>query len=343
MHIFRGRTYYDIGRQKGIHFYKKNKFKLRNMTIRESIYKQQLGMYKKYYPELLNEIRGIANETGIDLKKLTYGFICDEMIHQKHSGCSIFNYNGLLGRNYDWSAGIRETSGIYKVVHINEEGKDVSPLHSFIFVSDGYGYDSKFYDKKHSILSGDDYINDVFLYIGYTYAYSTKMSFGLLWSDYMRLMSETCTTIGDVIKFLRKVPNAIPKNIFITDSTGDSIVIEHNSGFDYKIFRPMKLGAGDDTLLIHTNHFLYKMYGKKYDTGGSNGFSERRYNAIYNLCKELKPKSLIDIKLILDDDLVYDLYRHKPETIWQLMLDLKHKKIYCFIHGKLRKLDLLLP
>lgn len=321
MYNFSG-THYEIGKQICKKF---DKYKPKLKTIKKNYYEKQLLIYKKYYPELLDEIRGIADGLKLDLDKLTYNYLVDTSNFQN---CSIFSYNGMIGRNYDWFVNsVDEVEVAYvKPKHFN----------SFVCVSDG---NNEILKKKvdgitqmgkkfYSPLCGCDYINNKFLYIGLLFNYSKTKSSGLNILDFMRKISETCSNIKDVLKFIKVVPCAVSKFMFVSDSSGNTITIEHFSGLDYKVF------SGKN--MIHTNHILDSKH-IKLDNKKARKESISRYDTIKNTCKKIKPKSLLDIKVVLDE--VFAMWKGRPATIWQLLINLEKKQVYFLWKHKIYRLD----
>jgi predicted choloylglycine hydrolase len=323
---FKG-TPYEIGKQMGKSM-KEYKFKpITRKAWNKENFAGQFKAYTQYYPEKLEEINGMAHGLKLNEKdraKLLYQMIDIDKV--KH-GCSIFGYHGLIGRNYDWWPEAKKLVDVYVVKN---------PKFNYtIGVSDG-GITTRVHtDKKHVILTGADFYNNNGLFIGYTYAFSKSWNYGLTYSDYMRKISETCNTVKDVLDVIKTLPLSVPKNFYVADKSGESILIEHNSGTEYKIIRPT------NDLLIKTNIYLNKDFIKKYDLaykGTPYGDVMYRQNTIKKLAEKIKPKTLIDIKRILDADHVYYKEKHL-ETIFQLLIDIKKRDVYLMLDGKIINLD----
>jgi len=319
--------FYDNGKKYVKIFKHKNKPKL--IKKNKKIYEKQLEVYNKFYPKILYEISGIADALGMDTEKLIQFMITPFKI----DGCSIFSYNGLIGRNYDWLTNSIDTIEIFRVKTPN--------LYSFLCINDGTSVKSTKKDKDGfyiieqyiDTICGDDYINEKFLYIGILFSYVKKNTIGLTCLHFMRRIAELCKNIDEVLKYMKEVPCATPKFYFVSDKSGKSIVIEHFGGTDYRVLH------SSSCLLIHTNHVLDKQY-IKYDNKKTRKESIERYNTIKTLCRKNKPKTLIEIKTILDDDKVFAMYKGREATVYQLLMDMRNKKIYfCWKH-KIYKLKL---
>ncbi len=74
---FRG-DFFQIGKQEG-EIYKKNGMDLNSFKFDSKIYKKQLEIYKKYYPEMLEELRGITLKLNLNEEKVINYFITNEI------------------------------------------------------------------------------------------------------------------------------------------------------------------------------------------------------------------------------------------------------------------------
>src|SRR3990167_2170204 len=227
--IFKG-NFFEIGQQQG-KIYKANGMNFDNVKIDPVLYKNQLQVYKKHYPELLEEFRGIAKGGNFDEEKLIYEFVAGEIIYYYKDGfsldkaCTIFGYkaknNLFIGRNYDW---LPETEKIFEIYKVSNPKKN-----SFIAVTDMGIYSSAKATPNYFYYNADDAINDKGLFIGITYAYADQWSYGISCIHMTKLIAETCETVKDAIKVFERVPLCCPKNFFIADKNGDMVIIEHTS------------------------------------------------------------------------------------------------------------------
>src|SRR3989338_10916211 len=214
--LFKG-NFFEIGRQQGS-IYAKNGMDLTKLKINPTLYKNQLAVYKKHYPELLEEFKGMAEAGKFDENKLIYWFICDEILQftkrlRISKACTMFglkNKNGIfVGRNYDWVPAVENFFEIYKV-----ENKS---RNSFVGVSDMGIWGPSTAKPRYLFYNPDDAINDKGLFIGLTFAYNDKWGYGLSCIHITKLIAETCETVDDALNVFRKVPLCYPKNFFIAD------------------------------------------------------------------------------------------------------------------------------
>src|SRR3989338_7527451 len=171
---FKG-TFFEIGQQQG-KIYRKNKMNF-SKTSNLELFKRQLRIYKKYYPELLDEFEGMAIAGNFDKEKLISKFITEEIIWFRKSlnlkACTIFgvkNKNGVfVGRNYDWHPVAENIFEAYRVIN--------SKRNHFIAVTD-MGIRDVANPSIH-YYNADDAINDKGLFIGLTFAHTDNWSYGL--------------------------------------------------------------------------------------------------------------------------------------------------------------------
>ena len=323
-------TYYEIGKQQG-EIYKKRKSFLKSVKINKKIYDKQYEIYKKYYPEILDEFRGISDSTGYKFENIFYGLtLCSKM-----SGCSIFgtktSKGTYIGRNYDWTK--KGGSGcIFSVKHNDKN--------SFVSISDN-GVEEDGYAKKYHMFFGMDFINNKKLYIGLTYFHCDKKTFGLSMDHYMRLISEKCETVSEVLDIIKVTPLSEPKNFFISDKNGDMITVEHTTEM-YKVIYPK------DDIVIHTNHALSK-HIEKFDTINRKypyHDSYVRYYEILMLLQTFKKNinlSKIKNKILMNPkSYTYENFKTYG-TLWSLIINWKRKEaiVYYKHNNKTKSVDLL--
>jgi len=344
--IFKG-NFFEIGQQQG-EIYKDNGMNFGKLKIDYPLlYKKQLQVYKKYYPEALEELKGVAQAGNFDKDKLFYSFLCSEILAYAYKfgldvnkACTIFgvsNKNGVfIGRNYDWLAVTENFFQIYKVRN--------PKINSYIAVSD-MGIASEALAKpKYLSYCPDDLVNNKGLFISLTFAYNPKWSYGLTYFHMLRFISEKCSSVEEAIEVFKKVPLDCPKNFFIADKNGKMVVVEHASGRKFKVRYPQ------NGILIITNHYVDPELAKedivlKY-LPSHNTFL-RYYETLFKINQRKEDLKLADVIGILGDTKSYvcqNLILNKVhiKTIWTLALDMKRQKyqIYWDLFSK-RKLKTL--
>lgn len=330
-----------IGQQQG-KIYKANGMNFDNVKIDPVLYKKQLQVYEKYYPELLEEFSGMAEGGNFDKEKLIYDFITREIIFYRNKfglgkACTIFGYkaknNLYVGRNYDWLPLTDKIFEVYKVINPKRN--------SFVAITD-MGIDSPDVAKpEYLYYNADDAINDKGLFIGLTFAYADQWSYGVSCIHIIKLIAETCSTVKDAINVFKKVPLCCPKNFFVADKNGDMAVIEHTSK-EFKVMRPK------DNVLVQTNHYVDTELAKQ-DTvlkhAPSNNTFIRYHETLQHINSEKDKMKM--------DSIIKILGRHGSntcqnfpdiKTIWTLALDMTNKKyrIYWDLYGKIETKELII-
>ncbi len=320
--IFEG-NFFDIGRQQGV-IYSKNGMDLKRIKISPKLFQAQLDIYKKYYPELLEEFEGMTLGGNFDKNKLIYNFICGEILWYTRKfnfkkACTIFgvkNNNGVfIGRNYDWAPITEKIFEVYKIIN---------PMrNSFVAITD-MGIDSEAETKpKYLYYNADDAINDKGLFISLTFAYNNKWSYGLSCIHMTKLIAETCSTLNEALKVFEKVPLCCPKNFFIADKDGEMAVVEHTSK-KFKIIYPK------NNVLIKTNHYIDPELAEEdtvlYDEPTHNTFI--RYYETLQRVNKYKDNFRFSTIIKISGDKNSCICQDSPNirTIWSLALDVKKTK-----------------
>ena len=336
--VFQG-NFFEIGKQQG-KLYKKNGMTFDGVKVDDDLFKKQLQIYEKYYPELLVEFKGMANGGNFNEDKLIYKFITGEIFYyinklRLDKACTIFGYkiknNLYVGRNYDWLQETEKIFGVYKLINPKRN--------SFVAVSDMGISNPAGAKLKYLYYNADDAINDKGLFIGLTFAYTNKWSYGLVCIHLIKLIAETCETVNDALKVFEKVPLSDPKNFFIADKYGDMAIVEHTSK-KFKVLYPK------DDVLIQTNHFVDPELAKEdlvLKQKPTHNTYLRFYETLQNINIEKNDFNQESIIKILGKKGSYTC-QNSPDlkTIWTLALDMTNKKyrIYWDITGE-RKTDTL--
>ncbi|BBL45735.1 linear amide C-N hydrolases [Nanobdella aerobiophila] len=326
--------YYEIGYEEG-NIYKRY-MDLHTLKIDPEIYKNQLLMYKKYYPEFLEELKGIIDASKIDKDKITYWLISNELVSYLNyvvkkirEKCTVFgvkNNKGIfVGKNYDWIPIAEDFIEYVKVYN-----KDAYP---FIFVTD-MGIDRYKYIKMR-FHSPSDAINKYGLYIGIIAAYNDKYRYGINTTHAVKLVAEKCKNVEEAIELFKSIKICIPMNFFIADKN-NFVVIEHTTE-RFKIIYP------ENNILVKTNHYIDRelqnedMIIKMYPS--SNSF-RRYYTILTDLFKNRDTFQYSDIIKLLTDKRVMQRSKLKygTKTIWSLALDNNIKR-YTLITYKGNKIS----
>lgn len=310
---FKG-DYYEAGYKWGSYLYKYNKIISKNNTFvinkkRKEFTQKCIPIYKKYYPEILEEIRGIADGQKDSFKDLcVFLFSMYAFSFENHCTCLAFkdNDNIIFARNSDFLVEIEK-------LYMN-----------FLYnLNNSYAFNG----NSTAFVEMEDGINEYGLAVGLTFVYSKIRKPGFNIGMLVRFFLEKCKTTEEVIEKIKEIPIASAGTITVIDRSGDMVVIECNPN-DVEIIRPNK----DGKFVVTTNNFnSYKM--KKYRNYGIDDWrSDERFSVAYNTLKENKNNFSFDLaKDILSGKYVfmcqYDR-RTGADTVWSSIYDIKNNKIF---------------
>ena len=291
---------------------------------------KQLKIYKKYWPELLEESKAVAHFLNMPEDEILYDEIASTIDNQKRhvknahdsktDACTIFaikeNGKTFVGRNYDWDPSARNYFQTYNL-------KIGNSYHYYAFSDEGT-YPGH-YGRCTWKLYMEDAINEHGLYIGLTASKLREKYWNYGFSSYhiIRYIAEHCNTTKEALAIFRKVPVAVPKNFLIADKSGDIAIIEH-AAKDYRILRPKTFA--DAKYIVHTNHCLSPEYKKVDPVLESNAQADtylRYEEADYLIRQELPNYNFTDTGRILRNS----HYIYNQNTIWSLALELSESHL----------------
>ena len=214
-------------------------------------------IYQKYYPEILDEIRGMADGLGIDADVMAgflwtmYGFVFDNKC-----SCLAVNANGCtyFARNSDFLVSVEKLcdSALYRLDH----------AHAFVGNTTAW-------------TEMEDGVNEYGLACGLTFIYPVKVRPGFNAGMLVRYILEKCRTTAEAIEALKRLPIGTPQTITLADRKGDIAVVECNC--DRLVVRRPQAGA---QFVCATNHFISSdMQQFQYD-GVDDVHSHERYEVM---------------------------------------------------------------
>jgi len=329
--------YFEVGKQLG-KIYKKNGMNLKTVKVNKELLGNQRAIYKKYFPGILEELKGINEILKIDEDKLLFFFLAGELDWFRKSyaakACTIFgvkNKDGLfVGRNYDWLKSTEDFFKIYKVI--------TPKKNKYLSITDMGVYSSKS-DPGFLIYNEDDAINDKGLFIGLDFALMDKWNYGLRPAHMIKLIAENCETVDEALEIFKTVPLCYPKFFFIADKSGKMVVVEHDS-------KKATIRSPTKDVLIMTNHFVDQKLKKedqifvKYPKHNTRLRYEEVGQKIESKKENFKFSDIIEILGDKDSHTCQDKYGIR--SIWSLSLDMQKKK-YKLIYdlfGNRKEIDL---
>lgn len=310
---FKG-NHYNAGYKWGELLYKNNNIISNKHTFiiteeRKNFAKQCLPIYEKYYPEILEEIKGIAEgqkSSYEDLYTFLLSMYCFEF--DNHCTCLVLkNENNIIfGRNSDFLVSIENLymNCLYKL-------------------ENSYAFNG----NTTAFVEMEDGINEYGLAIGLTFIYPTITKAGFNSGMLVRYLLEKCKTTNEAIEILKTLPIASQQTLTIADSIGNIVVVECNAK-SIEIIKPNE----DGNFVTTANEFNSKRM-KKYNNYNVDSWrAEERYFTSYNALKENNHNFSIELtKDILSGKYGFMCqYNRKTnaDTVWSVIYDIKNKKIY---------------
>ena len=321
MKLFKG-NHFDIGRQVG-RYYAEHGVEPNPVTAPDLLEKQ-IEYYEKFAPEILSELRGIAEGGNYPFEQIAHEALVSEILYLRElpsKSCSIGGFTDCHGmtwvaRNYDWHPLVAEH---FQAWQFELPGVNV------VAVSDMGICGSSDLNKKEQRFFYHDAINNHGLFIGLTYAHCWSTNIGLTSQHAVKLVSWRCKTVEEALRLFRDTRLGCPKNFFIADAYGKMAVVEH-AVEDMHIRLPDENGV-----LVLTNHYAEPLAAYDRISGDSideNGSLERYSRLEAELQTHVKTGGTGDFALLnkIMTDPGSPICQFWPEfeieTVWTLLLDL---------------------
>lgn len=311
---FKG-NHYEIGLKWGTRLLKHGKFLLVHVPF--EISQERLAFaekcrpfYEKWYPEVLEEIRGIADGQRIEpseLETVLFSMYCI----MPENKCSCFAFKSgehiILARNSDFLPEIEK-------LNMN-----------CIYMLGGRG--NNFQGNTTAFVEMEDGINEYGLAVGLTSVYPKCLGYGLNAGMLLRYGLERCKTVDGFLEMLKHIPIASSQTFTAVDTTGKAAVIECNSEKMEVCY------AGDKPPFVSAVNEFYLEGMKTYQVHGiDNWNAEERYKTIRTaFCRDGKKAAVPLAADILSGKYgficQYDRKTGK-DTVWSVIYDVGIKKIY---------------
>lgn len=311
---FKG-TYYEAGYRWGKTVLK-NKGKIvechtfKVSEERKKFAENCLPIYEKFYPEILNEIKGIAEGQDISYEEL-YTFLFSMYCFEFDNKCTCFAVKKdkqiIFGRNSDF---LTEIEKLYDSCYYRLENN-----YSFI------GNTTAFTEME-------DGVNEHGLAAGLTFIYPKIRKFGLNAGMIVRYILEKCKTVSEALDKIKSIPIASSQAIILADKTGAMAVAECNPE-KIKIIYPEE----NENFVVSANNFYSSEMRKfKNPKGLDDWKSDERYKTVYTALKEnINNYSFELVKNILSGRYGFMCqYDRKKgaDTVWSSIYILNENKIY---------------
>ncbi len=308
-------THYEIGFNWGALSAQHGNFILNNIGFpitqeRLAFSELCVPVYQKYFPEILDEIQGIADGQNCDVKMLQ-AFLFGMYAMPPSCNCSCFavvnDKQILFGRNSDFFTGLEKSN--MNVIYCFS-----SPSYSFT-------------GNTTAFVQMEDGINEHGLAIGLTSIQPVSIKPGMNAGLLLRYFLEKCKSTQEVVERIHTLPISSAQTFTVADRFGAVAVIECCSE-QTEIIQPSE----HNPYVCATNVFHSALMLKYNVSDIDNWRAEPRYQTLVETLKQ-KVK-------YMDHDSAAELlsgtngficqYDRKTgkDTVWSVIYDLTNKKIY---------------
>ncbi|GFI62179.1 hypothetical protein IMSAG049_01352 [Clostridiales bacterium] len=314
-HVHLNGSHYNMGKRFGANLVKHGRFILENIPFpitqdRMDYAKACIPVYQKYFPDILEEIRGLATGQNCD-ESMFQAVLFSMYAIPPACNCSCFAVSDgehiILGRNSDFLTDL--------------EKLNMNVIYSFS------GSSFNFTGNTTSFIQIEDGINEHGLAVGLTSVYPNKIKPGLNAGMLLRFFLEKCKSTDDVINKLQQIPVGSSQTITVADFNGNVALIECSSEHKKVIF-PSK----ESPFVCSTNIFSSEEMISFQNSGIDNWHANERFKTLFGTLSQYSGK--FDISSA--QDLLsgktgflcqYDRSTGK-DTVWSVIYDLKEKAIY---------------
>lgn len=267
-----------------------------------------IPLYQAHYPQILEEIRGVAEGLHRDFMEIAE-FLCSMYCYVFDSRCSTIAFSAqgktVFARNSDFSTSI--------------EGLCDSPLYRLQGCPAFLGNTTAWTEIE-------DGVNEWGLAVGLTFVYPVKIAPGLNAGMLVRYLLERCKTTDQAICALERLPIASAQTITLADPSGKLAVVECNCD-RMAVLRPQP----GTHFVFATNHFVSPEMQPYQYSGVDDCHSHQRYQtcaaAFQQPCGA--PVAFAMDLLAGKSGFLCQYDRSQGmDTIWSVVYDLTDSKIF---------------
>ncbi len=260
-----------------------------------------LKVYEREYPEMIDEIRGLAEGLEADFMLLST-FLLGMYAYNALNFCTCAamaaaDGHTLFGRNSDFLTALEPGYGSYFY--------RLKGCHGFIGTTTAFA-------------EMEDGVNDAGLAVGLTYVYSPEKAPGLNSGMLVRRLLERCATLEECLDSLEGLTVGSSQTLTIADRGGAMAVVEC-SPRERAVIRP-----ADRPFVCTTNHFN-RLKSSVVPPAEEDMFSARRYETAR---KALSEQAVYDVDFLKDllsgkKGFMCQYDRRKGgDTVWSVICDL---------------------
>lgn len=311
--IFSG-THYNIGRQWG------QKLAQRNVSLLSQIpfpLSEEAGnfasaclpVYQKFFPEILDEIQGVADGQGCSPEKLQTLLFSLYSI-APGANCSCFALSGkgqiLLGRNSDFFSELKE--------------QNMNVIYDVPAASQGFTANTT------SFIQMEDGVNRLGLAVGLTSVLPRRIKPGMNAGLLLRFFLEKCRNVDDMLQSIAKIPISSSQTFTAADPSGRIALIECSSEHVSVSSTPLP-----QNFLCAVNSFHMSPMDSLQKAAAEEWSSERRYRTMRDSLIKGRVTDASSAQKLLSGKHGF-LSQYPPstgkDTVWSVVYDLANRKIY---------------
>lgn len=266
--------------------------------------------YEKYYPEVLQEIKGMANgqQSSFELLcQILFSIYCFKP--ENHCTCFAFadDKNIIFGRNSDFLVSIEKLN-----------------MNCLYNLDGGYAFNG----NTTAFVQMEDGVNEYGLAVGLTFIYPHIRKPGLNAGILLRYVLEKCKTTEEAIDALKVLPIASAQTLTIADRNGKLAIVECNPE-KYVVIYP-KTGKKFVTTANNFNSEDLKTFRTPTDV--DDWHSDERYMT----AKTALENNSESFSLEFAQNLLAGKYgfmcqydrKKNADTVWSVVYDIKNCRIY---------------
>jgi predicted choloylglycine hydrolase len=279
-------------------------------------------LLKHFFPEAVEEIRGVTDVLGIDNEIFTAWMMC--------MGCCMYN----LGGDSVEVRGCTAFSFMHNGQITHARNNDLPPFLKEVSKSIFYQPQGKyrFILNTSSFINGEEGINERGLVAAMTFVMPKleEIRPGINSVFLVRYLLENCATVDEGLAAIKKLPIASNCNILLTDRSGKMFVSEC-SPLKTHIRQPEKNNHGEQ-FIITVNHFTTPQM-VEFEGGDHNIYlAETRYQTVYAALKDMEYSDGAEhAKAILSGRhgfLCQYMKKMDFDTIWSSVFDITNQRVY---------------
>ena len=265
--------------------------------------------YSIYYPEIIEEIKGIAEGNRVPQKTIEtvlFSMYCFELDNK----CTCFAFKNenevIFGRNSDFLVSLEKLymNCIYKLKN------------AYSFNGDTTAYAEM-----------ENGVNERGFAAGLTFVYPKIRKPGINAGMLIRYLLEKCSTVKEALCEIKRLPIASAETVTLADKTGNLAVAEINPENKVVIYP-----EGNQTFVAAANKFNSPSMTKHNNENIDDWRAEERLATAINALKNNAEKYSVK----LAEDILGGKYgfmcqydrKTNADTVWSVIYDLKRKQIY---------------